>query len=212
MSTSTAQKKQGIGQRMRIAREHAGLTGADVARRLGVSKASVSNWETKGVGDADIIFDYAAVVNADAIWLFSGARVDNATPVDGVSVRSVPLMTILQYTNADPAAVLTARARVHTKVSALAFALEIADAANSPDLEEGDIVVLDPAVPPQPGALVLALTTDQRPIIGRLRQLEDGNVQVCPVNGHFAPVTIRAEQQGRVVATLIETTRILRLR
>jgi transcriptional regulator with XRE-family HTH domain len=67
--------KRGIGERIKQARLQAGLQQFDVAKRCGVSRAAVSNWERgQGIRSQKLI-EYARVVGIPAEWLITGERI-----------------------------------------------------------------------------------------------------------------------------------------
>jgi transcriptional regulator with XRE-family HTH domain len=66
--------KRGIGERIKQARLQAGLQQFEVAKRCGVSRAAVSNWESgQGIRSQRLI-EYARVVSVSAEWLITGER------------------------------------------------------------------------------------------------------------------------------------------
>jgi transcriptional regulator with XRE-family HTH domain len=67
--------KRGIGERIKQARLQAGLQQFEVAKRCGVSRAAVSNWECgQGIRSQKLI-EYARVVGVPAEWLITGERI-----------------------------------------------------------------------------------------------------------------------------------------
>jgi transcriptional regulator with XRE-family HTH domain len=67
--------KRGIGERIKQARLQAGLQQFEVAKRCGVSRAAVSNWERgQGIRSQKLI-EYARVVGVPAEWLITGERI-----------------------------------------------------------------------------------------------------------------------------------------
>lgn len=153
-----------LGARLRQARLQAGLSQAQLARRLGKSKQLASAWEA---GRAEILVstlaDFAAAVDVDANWLLRGIQLRTgdgnvARPPQG---SAVSLLTSEQAIwNASGKLDLASFAnRVYTPFvsSSQAFALEASDASMSPELRRGDIVIVDPDQPVAPGALVAAV-------------------------------------------------------
>jgi transcriptional regulator with XRE-family HTH domain len=66
--------KRGIGERIKQARLQSGLQQFEVAKRCGVSRAAVSNWECgQGIRSQKLI-EYARVVRVPAEWLITGER------------------------------------------------------------------------------------------------------------------------------------------
>jgi transcriptional regulator with XRE-family HTH domain len=67
--------KRGMGERIKLARLQAGLQQVEVAKRCGVSRAAVSNWEHgQGIRSQKLI-EYARVVRVPAEWLITGGQI-----------------------------------------------------------------------------------------------------------------------------------------
>jgi transcriptional regulator with XRE-family HTH domain len=67
--------KGAIGKRIKQARLQVGLQQFEVAKRCGVSRAAVSNWENgQGIRSQKLI-EYARVVGVPAEWLITGGRI-----------------------------------------------------------------------------------------------------------------------------------------
>jgi transcriptional regulator with XRE-family HTH domain len=77
-----------IGDRIRVAREAAGISQEDIGSRLGVSRAAVSQWETKeakpGIARLQQI---GAILGATLEWLVAG---------DGTGPSSIPVTAALR--------------------------------------------------------------------------------------------------------------------
>ncbi|MEL6677111.1 MAG: helix-turn-helix transcriptional regulator [Pseudomonadota bacterium] len=83
-----------FGDRVAAAREAAGLTQAKLARRLGVKKTTIENWEAdRSEPRANRLQMLAGILNVSIIWLMSGHGdgVDLAPEgdVDGDDLRDV---------------------------------------------------------------------------------------------------------------------------
>ncbi len=63
---------KGTGERIRLARKRAGLNQDQVATRMGLSRASVSNWELgQGIKRGNLL-SFAEVAGVSAEWLMTG--------------------------------------------------------------------------------------------------------------------------------------------
>ena len=63
---------KGTGERIRLARKWAGLNQDEVATRMGLSRASVSNWELgQGIKRANLL-SFAQIAGVSAEWLMTG--------------------------------------------------------------------------------------------------------------------------------------------
>lgn len=105
-----------MGGRISAAREAAGLTVAQAARRLGVKTATLSNWENdRSEPRANRLTMLAGLLNVSPMWLITGRG-------DGVSEPDMPLevaqvKTALDQVLAQQALLAEAVERLKTAVS-----------------------------------------------------------------------------------------------
>ena len=156
--------KQDIGRRIAAAREAANLTQEQLGERLGTSGQTVSGWEIgrtapRKHGDYKKIAD---LTRTTVDWLLHGLDpAGNAAslPVPGEVGRIVPSVSpedVAKYLKGDKR-VVDGFVHTHFPCSSCAFRTFIRDAANWPDLEVGDSVIVDPEVRPRPDDFVLVL-------------------------------------------------------
>lgn len=80
-----------IGNRIRDARQQAGLTQAQLAEIVGVSRSAVAQWETGRAGQVGTnLTRIAAALGVTAGHLLEGSRTD-ATPLEGTEVALLRL-------------------------------------------------------------------------------------------------------------------------
>lgn len=147
-----------------------GLTEQELASQVGVSRGAVQQWEREG-GTAPKRGNQAAVAKVLGLTvaqLMSGEEPDakQNTSTAAVGTTRIPLISHVQAGN------LTAIMDDHAPgaaaeylltdlpVSKHTFALEIKGTSMEPDFKEGDRVIIDPEVQPQPGDFVAAKITD----------------------------------------------------
>ena len=71
--TTPSEDASSVGQRIGQARQSAGLSVAQLARRLGVRNATLSNWESdKSQPRANRMTTLAGVLNVSPTWLLTG--------------------------------------------------------------------------------------------------------------------------------------------
>lgn len=156
-------KLKAIGQRLRDARLKAELTQVEVARRIGKSKQIVSAWEAGRVEmPATTLGTLARIVSADVNWLLTGLKT-TGEPSDigalrGAYIPKLETPAIIRRASGDPTAATVGQS-IHScfPLGHDAFAMDVKDAAMLPELAAGDVVVVDPALPMKPGALVAAV-------------------------------------------------------
>lgn len=213
-------KLKAIGQRLREARLNVELTQADVARRIGKSKQIASAWETGRVDiPATTLCKLAGIVGADLNWLLHGI-----TPGGGLDV-GVPNGTYIP--KRDPQALIKrpagdakeagASGSVHScfPVGPDAFALDVMDAAMSPEFATGDVIIIDPAVAVRPGAIAAAIVRDAkrrrslvlRRVQFRSMQLGSAPYDLCATNPDWPSFTIADERAATLLGTVIAVFR-----
>lgn len=183
-----------IGERIRIARKDAGLSQADLARRIGVSQPAIATWES-GVHDPRRL---ALARLADALatpveWLAAGARspVESdrqaAAPYLRRPIRHVPVISFasaVQFAGVgagDPHEMAEDYITVPASASHL-FAVFVDDPLVERAFLRGSLVVIDYAdKEPADGNFCLAVIRGE-PLVRRFRQFP-GGLETAQVNG-----------------------------
>lgn len=214
-----------LGDRIRARRDAVGLTQEKLAAKCGVSRAAVAQWEA-GVTrpSLDNLVKAAEALNVWLSWLTVGDQSlpDTPNPFAPASpFRGVPVIDYGQAGrwSADVTLPVGASGDViaaDPEISQRAFALVIRDNSMAPDFSEGDKIILDPDVTPQPGDLVVAkLDSEQEATFKKFRPRgADGSgvapIELAPLNPDWPTLVINAENPGRIVATLVEQRRYRR--
>ena len=74
-----------FGDRLSLAREHAGMDQPQLARRLGVKLSTVQNWEAdRAEPRANKLQMLAGLLNVSMIWLMTGSGAGAPVPGDGI--------------------------------------------------------------------------------------------------------------------------------
>lgn len=74
-----------FGDRLALAREHAGMDQAQLARRLGVKIQTLRNWESdRAEPRANRLQMLAGLLNVSIIWLMTGSGAGAPVPGDGI--------------------------------------------------------------------------------------------------------------------------------
>lgn len=212
-----------IGDRIRQARERAQISRPELARRAGVTKSAVSQWEvgnSKGLKQEHML-RVAKILGVSVEWLVHGnkTRAPATRPRSGPDIepgpaiaRQVPLISwddttcqretaaVQHKTISDtPASIISP-----TTVSNGAFALPIRDDTMWPRFAPGDTIIVDPARAPEYGAFVLARLEDgEEPTLKQL-VIDGGTQYLRPLNARY-PITTMSETAviiGVVVAKI----------
>ena len=216
-----------IGQRIRQGRAAAGLTQEALAGKCGVSRAAVAQWE----GDItrpslDHLQMAAETLGVWLSWLTSG---DDAPPSHQPPFspaqpdrRRVPVIDFVHAGKwdqiGDPYEPGGGMDFIGTDLALgpRAFALVIRGESMLPEFHEGDKIVIDPEIAPQPGDLVIAkLDVDDEATFKKYRPRGVDStgapvIELVPLNDDWPTLTITADKPGRILGTMVEHRRYRR--
>jgi SOS-response transcriptional repressor LexA len=221
-----------IGDRIAQARLKKGWTQAKLAEQVGVRPQSVQLWEANETAPSrkrielvasllettpeELLFDVPVSQRAAARnRRFFGDK-DNVV-VSAFGDQMVPICSYVEaarWTGSErPYPITDQTDHVWTNIEYLserAFGLWIEGESMLEEFYPGDIVVVDPAVAPQPGDFVVAkLDKDEKVIFRKYRprgEDEQGKpvIELTPLNDDY-PVTVADKRNpGRIIATLVE--------
>lgn len=200
----------GFGKRLRSARRQAKLAGPYVAKQLGVSPQTVSQWEREQhYPNADRLADLARVIGVKVDWLLTGQDGPSQGLVDVVG-RLVPKIQAGELASYDPISSIptVGRPRVlsHFPCGLHSFQSTLWDRSNVPVFEAGDSVIIDPDLEPQPGDMVMAVVGGAA--LFRRFRVRDGVVELVPLNSDW-PTTacVFGENGARLLGTMTEHSR-----
>lgn len=209
-----------LGDRIRARRDAVGLTQEKLAAKCGVSRAAVAQWEA-GVTrpSLDNLVKAAEALNVWLSWLTVGDQSLPGAPdlTAASAARGVPVLDYRQAGQWDVEVPTTAETiATDPDISRRAFALVIRDNSMAPDFSEGDKIILDPDVTPQPGDLVLAKLDSEAEATFRKfrpRAVDAGGgspIELAPLNPDWPSLILHGDNPGRIVATLVEHRRYRR--
>lgn len=203
---------------VRAARKHAQLTQDGLAEKLEMSKGNVSGWEN---GRHKPSFDQMKRISALTGYplpLGGGSNIE-AAPMGG---RRIPVISAIQagmwaeivdsYQPGDASDWLL----TDIDLSDSAFALDIRGNSMEPEFKDGDRVIIDPEVTPQPGDFVAAKNGEQEATFKKYRPRgmdAHGNIifELVPLNDDYP--TLRSDVQHiRIVGTMVEHRKYRRAR
>jgi len=220
-----------LGARLRARREAVGLTQEKLARQCGVSRAAVAQWEA-GVTrpGLDNLMRAAKALGVWLSWLTAGDQSlpDGPSPFAPPSGPSLPYrrrLPVIDYVRAglwdavaDPYAPGGGMDDIATDLdlSPKAFALVVRGESMDPEFRDGDKIIIDPDVAPQPGDFVVAkLDREDEATFKKYRPRgfdKDGApiIELLPINPDWPTLMLDADHPGRIVGTLIEHRRYRR--
>ena len=215
------------GDRIRQRRNELGMSQQALADKVGVTKASISNWENSN-DLSDIKVGHMrslcrALHCTDEYILFGTYSVRE--PQFGYEDKAVRRIVLLTYSQAGTtheyvadyevgAGMGTIEVEADAPIGPYAFGLElIGDSMFNPggsdSFAPGDRVIIDPDLPLKPGNFVYAVQHDGE---GTFKQYRDRGVdqdgrpvfELHPLNTNHSPIVANAEHPVRIVGSLCE--------
>jgi len=223
---------QTFSDRLRQAMMESGINQSELARRAGVTAATISQWMT-GTTNPNSIRAAALETAAGALgvsvrWLLTGRHDEIVAVPDGLKaappdVRNIPLISLVKagfdgdvadpYPRGTGSADVPVDTELARTLSRTAFALEITGDSMADLFMPGDVVIIDPLVRPLPGDFVVAKIDDDKHATFKKYRARGVGVtgveifELVPLNENYATVTVSAENPGRVIGTMVEHRR-----
>ena len=201
-------EKETTGERIRFRRKALNLTQKAVAEKIAVSHVAISQWEKEEtLPRGENLLRLAEALGCAPAWL-----VDGDGPVFTVQTQTQSGLPLLGKEQIDDwlaeATQVEILRRIETdrSYSPASFALTLWDNALAPQCLRGDLLIIDPELPPQPGDLVLALTGESDYVLRKYRARSHNSFELVPLNEDY-PVLRSSEQALSVLGTLVEWRR-----
>ncbi|MEW6586158.1 MAG: XRE family transcriptional regulator [Nitrospirota bacterium] len=200
---------ENLGRRLKYYREQIGLSQIDLSEKSGISQASIARIES---GKQKNLKRETMKKLADGLGISLTQMMEPVTVVREeeaayVSARAVP---VLEIKDIDVVKGYVASARkAYTFQPSLspdknAFYLKVTtDLAVRPVIEDGDLILIEPAAEIREGDMVLFLSAHMK-CLGRIYYPYD-NLLIQPLNQTLPPVVFRRKEKGR------RSVRILRI-
>lgn len=215
-----------LADRLKLARETKGLSQQQLADRVGVSQSTIGNLEAGTRQSARKLPQIADALGVNALWLSEGrgpmaltTDAINVRPVE-IGLRKIPLISSVQaglMTEAlepFPAGSAFEYLLTDLPLSEHAFALEIEGQSMEPEFKEGDRIIVDPALQPQPGDFVVAKNGREEATFKKYRPRGIGQsgrevFELVPLNDDYP--TINSEHEpARIIGVMVEHRRYRR--
>lgn len=200
-------------QRILARRKAIGLNQSELARLVGVSRASVSLWEK---GDTSIkgenLIPLAKALKCDPNWLLNGQGSpaptgfdNNIETVPQKPLGSFPLISWVQAGDWSEITITSIHEAEHypcpVKCSPKTFLLKVRGKSMTPVFNEGELIFVDPEVQAVDGKYVVARLDDENQATFKQLIIEDGRkflhaanpdwpTQIQPINGNCTIVGV----------------------
>jgi SOS-response transcriptional repressor LexA len=208
-----------MGDRLKRAIKMAGTSQSDLARKSGIKQQTISYLIASHSTGSGYAVRLATSLGVNPLWLQEGVG-DPHDPLvtvapwpEGaraswvVKVKQDQVETILSGGEIDGPRVVTSAG-----VGPNAFAMDVHGRAMAPEMREGDEIIVDRDVRPDPGDLVVAIV-DGRPVLRRWRPLpvDAGGIsfELAASNPDYPAVSSR-HQDCLVVGVVVEHRRRLK--
>ena len=217
--------REQIGNRITKARKELGITIKELAARTAeLSPARISNWEqgTRSPGplEAKLLADQLNVSASYLLCLTDNPQGDLIQNPEN-KFRHIPILSMKETPHAreilgqqEPfifeKTILVDSLNPSIKSSAL-FATSVDDSSMQPELNPGDVVVIDGDLQPNPGYYVLVyLTQKKQTVLRRYGEADGCHFQLLASSDLWATVSIKDVQEAQIIGVVVEIRKYLR--
>jgi len=198
-----------IGERLRRVRKDAGLSGPSLAKHLGVSAQTVSEWERdKYLPEVARLAVLAQLLHISVDYLLTGRkdlRFGGGDRGGGRLVPKIPFDALPDYVPRAQEAVTREMLQSHFPCGPWSFAFTIADHANAVQFMPGDSVIIDPDIHPTPGEMVLVATPAEA--LFRRYRPRGSHIELVPLNEDYELRTVELGSGARMLGVMSEHAR-----
>lgn len=206
-------------ERIKDLRKKHGLTQQKLGELVGVSKASISQWESgEHSPSGDNLAVLSKALGVSAHWLATGKGSPESSNVEFVKLVQELRIPIISYVQAGHWREMSEEARcfdgsvefvaVGEGVGPHTFALWVRGDSMLPQFKEGDLIIVDPDEAPQPGDFVVAKNGSDEATFKKYRPRgidESGNqvFELVPLNEDF-PSMHSDRQHIEIIGVMVE--------
>lgn len=215
-----------LGQRLREARKEAKLSQKELAQRVNMKQPTLSDLENDVTKGSTAIAAIASALGVNALWLAEGRGAkkpseafQNVASAE-IGQRRIPLISSVQagmmteVVDPFPPGGAFEYLLTDLDLSEHAFALELKGRSMEPEFHEGDRIIVDPAIHPQPGDFVVAKNGGEEATFKKYRPRGIGPsgrevFELVPLNPDYP--TINSENEpARIIGVMVEHRRYRR--
>lgn len=203
---------ENLGKRLKYYREQIGLSQIDLSEKSGISQASIARIES---GKQKNLKRETMKKLADGLGISLSQLMEPVTTVreeeaDYGSVKAVPVLEIKDIDVSKGPAGWARKADTLEPSLSLdknAFYLKVtADLTVRPIIEEGDLILIEPAVEIREGDVVLFLSAGKK-CLGRIYYPYD-NLLIQPLDQDLPPIMLMKKEKGRRSVRLLRVSGI----
>lgn len=217
--------REQIGNRITKSRKELGITIKELAARTTeLSPARISNWEqgTRSPGplEAKLLADQLNVSASYLLCLTDNPQGDLIQNPEN-KFRHIPILSMKETPHAreilgqqEPfifeKTILVDSLNPSIKSSAL-FATSVDDSSMQPELNPGDVIVIDGDLQPNPGHYILVyLTQKKQTVLRRYGEADGCHFQLLASSDLWATVSIKDVKEAQIIGVVVEIRKYLR--
>lgn len=184
------------GERIRRLLETAELKPQQLADRMKVSVQSVYSWQAGKPIKPQNVERLAEIFKVSENYIYRGIAGDGVQFLGNASVRSIPQISLdtvaIQEFDTFMAQVENSEHYTACRFSTgeRVYAFRLLDDSNAPVYREGDLIIVDPDISPEPGEYVLALVNKSEYVFRRYK-LDEKGFALAPANPDYPTVHSR---------------------
>lgn len=217
--------REKIGNRITKSRKELGITIKELAAKTeSLSAARISNWEqgtrSPGPMEAKLV---AKILNVSASYLLCLTDNPHGELSSSNTTRFIPLISMQEAPHAkewlhtenttlfdDTEKVIVIDHFNKSQSSKALFAVLVEDLSMAPELNTGDLIVVDSALSTTPCDLVLAyLPAKKQTVLRRYGEIESCLFQLLANNELWATIHVKNSEDAIILGTLVEHRRYL---
>jgi SOS-response transcriptional repressor LexA len=215
--------KETPNMKIKRLRTEKGVTQQQLADAIGISRVAVSKWESGDTKDLKRdnligIAKFFGITIADLLDVKEEPNIQHGITIDP-NRRGYPIISYVQagawreIVDSFPRGGADEYILANSSYGPHTFALRIIGNSMEPEFREGDVVVIDPDVRPDPGNFVVARNDEEAATFKKYRPrgIIDGVevFELVPLNPDYA--VMRSDQQPiQIIGTMVEHTRFRR--
>lgn len=210
-----------LGTRLRALRKQRKLTQGQLGKALGVSDVTVGYWERDlNVPGGRSLTKLAHYLGVNEGFLLNGQEEEANVGPAPIAAQQIPIISYVQAGAWSPECdarnldgtvdyLLTSEFHSHST-----FALKVKGKSMEPEFVEGDVIIVDPELPPGPGDYVVAKNGSDEATFKKYRARgvnDDGEdvFELVPLNEDYA-VRNSAKERIHIIGVVVEHRRIMR--
>lgn len=170
------------GKRLRERREQLGYTTRDLAEKLNVTAATISNIESQGsMPKLELAYKLARALNKTTDWILTGENEQHTAkiPIIGNTQDSYKTLYSVDLTN------INEYIDFPTSAPCRFYALKVNDDSMSPRVLPGEVIIVDPYAKPQTGEDVIVNMKNGEVMIKTLSSIRENNILLNSINSLY---------------------------